>query len=142
MRDSEAKEGLSGGLRPGRCRIDFTVNAPARVVRGACPHDCPDTCALLVEVDAAGRATSIKGAPEHPVTAGFLCGKVSNYLERVYSEERVLHPLVRAGAKGEGRFRQVGWDEALDAAAAGLRSSPTAISAPRGYCRATSWATG
>ncbi len=99
------------------------MNAPARVVRGACPHDCPDTCALLVEVDASGRATSIKGAPEHPVTAGFLCGKVSNYLERVYSEERVLHPLVRTGAKGEGRFRQVGWDEALDTAAAGLREA-------------------
>ena len=123
MRDSGAKAGLSGGLRAAGCRIDSAVNAPARVVRGACPHDCPDTCALLVEVDASGRATSIKGAPEHPVTAGFLCGKVSNYLERVYSEERVLHPLVRTGAKGEGRFRQVGWDEALDTAAAGLREA-------------------
>jgi anaerobic selenocysteine-containing dehydrogenase len=99
------------------------VSAITRVVRGACPHDCPDTCALLVEVDAAGRATSIKGDPDHPITAGFLCGKVSNYLERVYSEERLLHPLVRAGAKGEARFRQVGWDEALATAARGLREA-------------------
>jgi anaerobic selenocysteine-containing dehydrogenase len=99
------------------------VSAPARVVRGACPHDCPDTCALLVGVDSSGRATSIKGDPDHPVTAGFLCGKVSNYLERVYAEDRLLHPLVRAGAKGEARFRQVGWDEALAVAANGLRGA-------------------
>jgi anaerobic selenocysteine-containing dehydrogenase len=99
------------------------VNATPRVVRGACPHDCPDTCALLVEVDDAGRATSIKGDGDHPITAGFLCGKVSNYLERVYSDERLLHPLVRAGAKGEGRFRQVTWDEALAVAARGLESA-------------------
>ncbi len=97
------------------------MSATARIVRGACPHDCPDTCALLVEVDASGRATAIKGAPEHPVTAGFLCGKVSNYLERVYAEERLLHPLLRDGAKGAGRFRAATWDEALDVAAEGLQ---------------------
>ena len=123
------------------------MNATPRVVRGACPHDCPDTCALLVEVDADGRATSIKGDGDHPITAGFLCGKVSNYLERVYSDERLLHPLVRDGGQGRGRFRQVSWDEALDAAARGLRaaiggtaarpSSPTATSARRASCRAT-----
>ena len=99
------------------------MNAALRVVRGACPHDCPDTCALLVEVDAAGRATSIKGDADHPITAGFLCGKVSNYLERVYSDERLLRPLVRTGAKGEGRFREVSWDEALDVAARGLQDA-------------------
>ena len=92
-----------------------------RVVRAACPHDCPDTCAMLVTVDAWGRATDLRGDPEHPVTAGFLCGKVSNYLERVYSEERILHPFVRVGAKGEGRFRQASWDEALDEAARRIR---------------------
>lgn len=64
-----------------------------------------------------GRATAVAGDPEHPVTHGFLCGKVSNYLDRVYSAERVLHPLVRA----EGGFRRASWDEALDVAAAGLR---------------------
>ncbi len=99
------------------------MNAALRLVRGACPHDCPDTCALLVEVDAAGRATSIRGDADHPITAGFLCGKVSNYLERVYSDERLLHPLLRTGAKGEGRFREVSWDEALAVAAGGLQDA-------------------
>lgn len=74
---------------------------------------------MLVTVEQ-GRATRIAGDPEHPVTAGFLCGKVSNYLERVYAPDRVLRPLVRAGAKGEGRFREASWDEALDVVATRL----------------------
>jgi anaerobic selenocysteine-containing dehydrogenase len=90
-----------------------------RLVRGACPHDCPDTCAMHVSVEA-GRAVAVAGDPDHPITAGFLCGKVSNYLDRVYSEERILHPLVRAGAKGDGLFERVSWDEALDRVAGGL----------------------
>src|SRR3954471_22347950 len=90
------------------------------VVRAACPHDCPDTCAMHVTVED-GRATAVSGDPEHPITRGFLCGKVSNYLDRVYSGDRVLEPLVRGGAKGEGRFRTVTWDEALDRVVAGLR---------------------
>jgi anaerobic selenocysteine-containing dehydrogenase len=81
------------------------------LVRGACPHDCPDTCAMHVTVED-GRATAVAGDPDHPITAGFLCGKVSNYLERVYSDERILHPLVR----GE----RATWDEALDVVAEGL----------------------
>src|SRR3954469_4564485 len=92
-----------------------------RTVRGVCPHDCPDNCAMLVTVDDDGRATRVAGDPAHPVTAGFLCGKVSNYLDRVYGAGRVLEPLIRAGAKGEGRFRTAGWDEALDVAAGGLQ---------------------
>ena len=92
-----------------------------RIVRGACPHDCPDTCAMHVSVDDAGRAVAVKGDPEHPVTAGFLCGKVSNYLDRVYAEDRLLEPLLRDGPKGEARFRPAGWDEALEVAAAGIR---------------------
>jgi anaerobic selenocysteine-containing dehydrogenase len=83
----------------------------ARVVRGACPHDCPDTCAMHVTVED-GRAVKVAGDPEHPITVGFLCGKVSNYLDRVYSDERVLHPLVH----GE----RATWDEALAVVAAGL----------------------
>jgi anaerobic selenocysteine-containing dehydrogenase len=86
-----------------------------RLVRGACPHDCPDTCAMHVTVED-GRATRVTGDPDHPVTVGFLCGKVSNYLERVYSEERILHPLVR----DNGQFRRASWEEALDIAAEGL----------------------
>ena len=61
-----------------------------------------------------GRAVAVAGDPDHPITVGFLCGKVSNYLERVYAEDRILHPLVRRGAKGEGEFERVSWDEALD----------------------------
>jgi anaerobic selenocysteine-containing dehydrogenase len=75
---------------------------------------------MLVTVDAEGRATHVTGDPEHPITAGFLCGKVSNYLDRVYADDRVLRPLIRTGEKGLGEFREASWDEALDAVAAGL----------------------
>jgi anaerobic selenocysteine-containing dehydrogenase len=75
---------------------------------------------MRTTVDEHGRAIAIAGDPEHPITAGFLCGKVSNYLDRVYAEDRILHPLVRDGAKGSGGFRRASWDEALDVAAAGL----------------------
>ena len=75
---------------------------------------------MHVSVDQAGRAVAVKGDPDHPVTAGFLCGKVSNYLDRVYAEDRLLQPLLRDGPKGEARFRTASWDEALDAAAAGI----------------------
>ncbi len=87
------------------------------VVRGACPHDCPDTCAMLVTVED-GRAIEVRGAPDHPPTGGALCTKVARYLERTYSDQRVLHPMKRVGRKGEGRFERIGWDEALDTIAA------------------------
>src|SRR5919198_4084063 len=83
------------------------------LVRAACPHDCPDTCAMHVTVED-GRATHVDGDPDHPITVGFLCGKVSNYLDRVYSSDRLLHPLIRAGEKGSAEFRRASWDEALD----------------------------
>ncbi len=82
------------------------------VVRGACPHDCPDTCALLTTVQD-GRAIAIRGAPDHPATGGVLCTKVARYLDRTYSDQRVLHPMRRVGRKGEGRFARITWDEAL-----------------------------
>jgi anaerobic selenocysteine-containing dehydrogenase len=78
---------------------------------------------MLVAVDDLGRATRVAGDPDHPVTAGFLCGKVSNYLDRVYAEDRVLDPLIRDGAKGDGRFRRVAWDDALDVIARRLRDA-------------------
>lgn len=81
-------------------------------VKGGCAHDCPDTCAWVVTVED-GRATKLVGAPDHPFTNGGLCAKVNHYLDRVYSPDRVLHPLRRVGAKGEARFERVGWDEAL-----------------------------
>ena len=90
----------------------------------ACPHDCPDGCAVLVTIED-GRATKVQGDPEHPVTRGFLCGKVSKYLERVYAPDRVLYPLRRIapkGAHGEGAFRRITWDEALDEIATRLKA--------------------
>src|SRR5436853_6781863 len=69
------------------------------VVHAACPHDCPDACGVLITVQD-GRATRIQGDPEHPVTRGFLCAKVAKYLDRVYSPERVLHPMRRIAPKG------------------------------------------
>ncbi len=92
-----------------------------RVVRAACPHDCPDTCAMLVTVKD-GVATEIRGDPDHPNTAGVLCTKVSRYLERTYHPDRILHPMKRIGPKGSGQFAQIGWDEALDTIADRLRA--------------------
>ncbi len=84
-----------------------------QIIHAACPHDCPDTCAMLVEVKD-GRAERVSGDPSHPPTRGFLCTKVTRYLERVYNPDRLLYPMRRAGAKGEGRFERITWDEALD----------------------------
>jgi anaerobic selenocysteine-containing dehydrogenase len=88
-----------------------TAIAPVQI-RGACPHDCPDTCALVTTVEN-GVATEVRGNPAHPMTAGVLCTKVSRYTERTYHPERVRTPLRRVGPKGAGRFEPVGWDEAL-----------------------------
>jgi len=82
------------------------------VVRGVCPHDCPDTCGLSITVED-GKATKIRGDTEHPFTHGFLCQKVNRYLERVYHPGRVLYPMKRVGAKGEGKFQRISWAEAL-----------------------------
>src|SRR5256885_677052 len=82
------------------------------IVRGACPHDCPDACAMLVTVRD-GRAIRVAGDPDHPFTRGFLCAKVNRYIERTYHDQRLTHPLRRIGKKGEGRFERITWDEAL-----------------------------
>ena len=92
------------------------------LVRAACPHDCPDTCAMHVTVQA-GRVIRIQGDPDHPPTHGALCTKVSRYAERTDHPERVLHPLKRVGPKaGPPRFERIGWDEALDTIAARLKA--------------------
>jgi anaerobic selenocysteine-containing dehydrogenase len=88
-----------------------------QTIRGACPHDCPDTCALVVTVEN-GQAIKVAGAEDHPTTNGFLCTKVNRYLERTYSPQRVLYPMKRIGAKGAGQFARISWDEALDTIAA------------------------
>ena len=84
----------------------------SRTVHAACPHDCPDTCAMRVTVEG-GRVVRIQGDPDHAPTAGALCTKVSRYAERTYHDERVLQPLKRVGAKGRGEFVPVSWDQAL-----------------------------
>ncbi|MBV9074902.1 MAG: molybdopterin-dependent oxidoreductase [Acidobacteria bacterium] len=92
-----------------------------KTVHAACSHDCPDSCGVLITVDELGRATRLRGDPAHPVTRGFLCAKVAKYLDRVYSPDRVLHPMRRVVAKGRGVrniedaaqiFERISWDEA------------------------------
>src|SRR5256885_4642479 len=94
-----------------------------RVVHAACPHDCPDACAVLITVEE-GRATKIQGDPAHPVTRGFLCAKVAKYLDRVYSPDRVLYPMRRVGPKGAGeaQWKRISWDKAVDDISAKLRA--------------------
>ena len=92
-----------------------------KIIRGVCPHDCPDTCAMLVEVDESGRAVRVKGNPEHSYTHGGLCVKVAHYEKRTYHKDRLLYPMKRAGRKGEGKFVRISWDDALDTIAARLK---------------------
>lgn len=91
------------------------------IVRAACPHDCPDTCAMLVTVKD-GVAVKVQGDPSHPFTDGSLCTKVSYYTERTYAPDRLMHPMKRVGPKGSGQFRRISWDEALDEIAAKLKA--------------------
>ncbi len=88
-----------------------------KIVKAACPHDCPDTCGMHITVEN-GVAVKVEGAKDMPFTQGTLCTKVARYLDRTYSKERVLHPLKRVGAKGEGKFERITWDEALATIAA------------------------
>ena len=101
--------------------IEPLTKTASITVRGACPHDCPDTCALLTTV-VDGIAVKVQGNPEHPQTDGVLCTKVSRYTERTYHPERILTPLKRVGPKGLGRFEPVSWDEALSDIAQKLSS--------------------
>jgi anaerobic selenocysteine-containing dehydrogenase len=104
--------------------------AAREVIRGACPHDCPDTCATLVTVEN-GRAVKIAGDPDHPFTQGFLCAKVNRYIERTYHAERLLHPLRRVGPKGSGQFDVISWDEALDEVASRLSAIAASPDGPQ-----------
>ncbi len=103
-------------------RISPDPALPTRgVVRGACPHDCPDTCAMLITVED-GRAVRVAGDPDHPVTQGFLCAKVNRYVERTYHPDRLTTPLRRVGPKGSGQFEPCSWDDALGEIAHRLRA--------------------
>jgi len=105
------------------------ADGAVKVVRAACPHDCPDTCAMLVTVKD-GVAIKIQGDPSMPFTDGTLCTKVAHYLERTYAPERVLYPLKRVGPKGSGEFRRIGWDEALDEIAERLKALAASAEGP------------
>ncbi len=105
-------------------------DAAVKLVRAACPHDCPDTCGMIVTVKE-GRAIGIKGDPSMPFTAGTLCTKVSHYLERTYAPDRVLTPLKRTGPKGRGEFTRITWDEALDEIASKLRALAASPEGPQ-----------
>ena len=114
--------------------MDAIPPLSTRIVHAVCSHDCPDSCGVLVTVDeGSGRAVKVQGDPAHPVTRGFLCGKVAKYLDRVYSPERLLYPMRRRsgvpkGPPGYGSvkgheaeaFERISWDEALDGIAAKL----------------------
>ena len=93
------------------------------IVRTACPHDCPSACALEVERLSPKRIGRVRGNPDLPFTAGVVCEKVGRYAERVHHPDRLSFPMRRVGAKGEGRFERIGWDEALDAVADAFRSA-------------------
>ena len=107
-----------------------------RQVRATCPHDCPDTCALLITVED-GVATQVKGDPDHPTTAGVRCTKVACYAERTYYPDRLLYPMRRVGNKGEGKFERISWDAAIGEIAQRLGAiaarAPQAI-LPYSYC--------
>src|ERR1700710_327369 len=94
-----------------------------RTLHSVCALDCPDACSLLIDVDETGHGSRLRGNPAHPVTQGFLCGKVARYLEREYSPGRLVHPMRRTGAKGEGRFTRISWPEALSEIAARLAAA-------------------
>lgn len=91
----------------------------AEIRPSVCALDCPDCCAIVVEIDGS-RATRLRGDPAHPVTQGFLCAKVARYLEREYHPQRLLYPLRRTGAKGGAQFERISWEEALDEVSARL----------------------
>jgi anaerobic selenocysteine-containing dehydrogenase len=103
------------------------MNAPIEFARAVCPHDCPDTCAMRVTIEN-GRAVKVVADPDHPPTQGALCTKVSRYAERVHHPRRLTTPMRRVGAKGEGNFEPISWDEALTIAAG--RLSEIAARAP------------
>ena len=84
------------------------------VGRSACPHDCPSTCALEIEVLARDRIGAVHGAADNDYTAGVICAKVQRYAERVHHPDRLMHPMRRAGRRGEGRWERITWDQAFD----------------------------
>ena len=87
---------------------------PVRIGHSACPHDCPSTCALEVEVLDDRTIGRVRGAPDNTYTSGVICAKVARYAERIHHPDRLLKPMRRVGPKGSGQYAPIGWDDALD----------------------------
>ena len=94
--------------------IATPIHAKSRIGHTACPHDCPSTCALEIDLTEDGRIGRVRGANDHSYTSGVICAKVARYAERLYHPDRLMHPLRRTGAKGAGQWQQISWDDALD----------------------------
>lgn len=90
------------------------AQSPIRIAHSACPHDCPSTCALDIELLSDGRMGRVRGAKDNSYTAGVICAKVARYAERIHHPDRLLYPLRRVGPKGSKRFERISWDDALD----------------------------
>ncbi len=99
------------------------MNAPVKLAYSACPHDCPSTCALEVEVLTPERIGRIRGAKDNSYTDGVICAKVARYAERVHHPDRLMHPMIRTGPKGSGQFRQATWEEAMTVAVDGIQAA-------------------
>ncbi|MGG4494883.1 molybdopterin-containing oxidoreductase family protein [Brevibacillus reuszeri] len=104
-----------------------------KTFKTVCPHDCPDTCSIIAQVEE-DKVISTKGDPAHPFTRGALCAKVIRYSERIYSPDRLLYPLRRVGAKGEGQFERITWDEAMDEIASRLKQNVRDHGSESVYC--------
>src|SRR3989440_9086679 len=113
IRDSDGSDMKNAIVRAMSSRPEPVLGGPASVVETACPLDCPDACSLAVTVQH-GKLVKIDGGRANPVTDGYICAKVRKFGDRVYGPDRLLYPAVRSGRKGEGRFKRVPWDEALE----------------------------
>jgi len=105
--------------------MDMPIPPSIAIRSSVCPHDCPSTCALDVEVIDGVRIGAVRGA-DNPYTAGVICAKVARYADRIHHADRLTHPLLRTGPKGSGEFRRIGWDEALDRIAAAFQAATAA----------------
>ena len=117
-------------------RIVRALSSPVRIGASACPHDCPSTCALEVELLDARTIGRIRGAEDNAYTAGVICAKVARYAERLHHPDRLTTPLIRKGSKGSGDFSAISWDAALDLVAESFCARKSAM-APRRSGRIT-----
>src|SRR5436309_530939 len=113
IRGSDGSDMKNAIVRAMSSRPEPVLGGPASVVETACPLDCPDACSLAVTVQH-GKVVTIDGGRANPVTDGYICAKVRKFGDRVYGPDRLLYPAVRIGRKGDGRFKRVPWDEALE----------------------------